>query len=270
MSGVMGTGMRQLLTKGPLVLLWADWDEEDDGAHNDWGNIIREGFFSAAWGGPVEYVIYSLDHGDGAIDAVGKMLLPLTMATELQHFLAKSGPYKNLRGFDRYTKALQEWTTASAALTTWGIIVSLHEEEAEMRYSYSQYYKWASKNMPRAYTEYKRGSSPEEEFKIAQEQSENFRAHMAKAYKLIDKGVDNTRSAEYQEGVLDVIKKAVRTGGRDRSSVVSSIKSRRLLHKLDDNEKASLSRSVSPEVYKTLEKHDKVLTAWANKIKYIK
>jgi len=95
----------------------------------------------------------------------------------------------------------------------------------------------------------------------AEKDDRKFRSNMRRAYELYGRknptGKTIAKADEYVSTALEV-------EGKETSNVSASIRSRRLLPRVPDEQKDDLRKYLGPDLYSSLEQHDAIMTSWAN------
>lgn len=190
---------------------------------------------------------------DRRIDNFWMFSAPASVMKETVEALMGWGDYQFLGPMERAARAGSRVSPGPRAIIDVLTSLGLTESDPQRELAISTYWEWLRDNAPpEARTEWLR----------AEADTREFRKHMGRAYREIRKEA-STRTLERARVHLG---RALQVEGKDASSVSMSIRSRRLLSRLDAEQLADLRDAIGSELFQTLQVHDQLLSQWADAV----
>jgi N12 class adenine-specific DNA methylase len=246
-SGATAYAIIAFLKGGPagLAVVWRELEEDPL-----W-------FFAKAWGfahlGPV---ITSLGrvYGRGDIESWWKFSAPITMFTELYNAMAGYGNYERYELPERMRRYASRGMPGPRAFWSLATSIGLTPTDGALNTAIDEYWLWRRSHLgdPGRYTAGRAETAEELEHL-------RFRREMLKAYKMMVRKDALAR----EEAIRAQLNRALDVEGKDLRSVAGSIRARKLLSRISEEQREAFA-AYSPESYRRLEEHDLMLERWAN------
>ena len=243
MSGAAQYAIITLLLGGTAGLA-ATWREAED----DWLKFLVQ-----SWGwaqlGPI---ITSLGRvwNDRQLDHWWMFSAPLSVLYETANAFLGLDKYDGLSAGERAQKWGSRHMPGPRALHALFTAMGLAEKNTALDTASREYWAWRRREIG-APGRFQPGDSPEDQ--------QAFRRAMRKAYEVMKRPDALARDQE----IRDLLNAALGVEGKDINSVRQSIRARKLLPRLTEEQRTAF-HDYSPESYRVLEEHDAMLEAWAS------
>lgn len=272
-AGILATGLRQLLTFGPAALLFVDWDDEEEKWYSEYTKFGIDAFLQSTMSGPLANFYYDYKRGQmNPIKTLENAILPLIVLHEmfnLTNKLLKAPVTEKPIVLKNY---MLESTAASGAIGTWFAILHHGFNAQSPRLKIAKRKFWAYYNTVKPL----RGDIPEKKY------DDDYDFYMQHAFdRIMDtensfnangdlRRTDANKDVEYH--VKRLLKKALQVkeaGGNEKANkeVAERIKGKRLLPRLNEQQREVLRKKIGNELYEELQESDWVLDWWSKKVK---
>ena len=239
-SGVAAIALRALALGG-FAGLWYKWDE----AKADPDGFAAEATAYAMLSGPIETLARASRADDSqtlARDLIGTAL-PGQLMMDMTDFFHGSGRYKNKSVLEKTETFLSSNLPIQPVVANVMAWTGLGSKDVKLQAAMGSYFKWRRDNKPF-------GRSA----KANNAQTKRFRLLMRRAS-------DELKSVNGDPGIH--LKEALETDGVDRRKVASSLRARKLLRDLSEEETAELRRSIGEDAFDQIVTYDRLLESWA-------
>lgn len=195
-------------------------------------------------GGPIT-LLYKLGTdwagSESLKDQVPQFSRPISIGFDFADFMTGKGQYSNLSGWDRGLKFLSNNNPAFRLINTFVAMDGLGAPNPELDTAQRAFYRWGRRN----------GVA---RVKMEGGDKDSLRETSLRASKILKSNGDPTKL------YLDELK--VKPG--DYAALASSLRGRRLLADLNEEQRVDLKKFITDEQYELLEEYDTLLDAWAS------
>ncbi len=259
LSGSAIGGVASWILAGIIRNGLGDWEEKKKQVSNPWGiwEAFKQGFIFNIIGGPVVGLANAWDrnqyHGLNLLFGASPIAGTLydTYSAIMGH-----DRYDSTYAMDRARKFLKTEIPAYRSITMMIAATGFGGQDSDRDRAVRAYWNW--------YSTY--SGLPQIRAVRNQEAREDreFRAAMKQAYWTI---IGTEGYSRDTDDPLKYIRQGLRVATlKDEKNVKQSLRSKKLLSRLEDKDLENLRKYVTPETYQTLLKHDDVLEAWASSL----
>ena len=243
-SGVYTTFMLALLAGGVKGLLAGLKDFGDE----PW-EFMAKGFATSQLG-PIYNMMTRLD-SDRKIENLWMISAPLSVMAELGALALNSGRYQYMNAQEKTLAFFGRINPGPRAIYDIATAAGLTDTDPTRDLAITRYWKWMRDNDVISF-----GGDQG----LAEADDRKFRANMRRAYNLYGR--------EKQTGTTiakadEFVNKALEVEGKEARNVAASIRARRLLTRVPDEQMDDLREFLGPELFASLETHDSIMDSWA-------
>ncbi len=243
-SGTLTAFMLALLaggTKGLLASLGDFWDEPEE-------------FMAMGWAtsqlGPIHNMMARQGSGAGLED-LWMISAPVSVMVELTAFVFGRGRYQYMNAQERTAAFFDRIAPGPRAIRDIATAAALTDTDPTRDLAISRYWKWMRDNDVISFGGDQGQAEPEDR---------KFRANMRRAYNLYGRENQTGNTIAKAE---EFVNKALEVEGKEARNVAASIRSRRLLTRVPDEQMDDLREFLGPELFSSLETHDSIMDSWA-------
>ena len=243
-SGVYTTFMLALLAGGVKGLLAGLKDFGDE----PW-EFMAKGFATSQLG-PIYNMMTRLD-SDRKIENLWMISAPLSVMAELGALALNSGRYQYMNAQEKTLAFFGRINPGPRAIYDIATAAGLTDTDPTRDLAITRYWKWMRDNDVISF-----GGDQG----LAEADDRKFRANMRRAYNLYGREIQTgTTIAKADE----FVNKALEVEGKEARNVAASIRARRLLTRVPDEQMDDLREFLGPELFASLETHDSIMDSWA-------
>ena len=186
------------------------------------------------------------------VENVWMLSAPASIMVEMGRFAFGTGKYQYMNAQERVLAVGGGMSPGPRAV--WDVLASvgMTDTDPERDLAITRYWEFLREND---------SFSGPSDFGIATKEDRKFRSNMRRAYDILGKERATSTSIE-KAG--EYVEKALEVEGKETSNVAASIRSRRLLPRVPDEQMDDLRKYLGPDLYSSLEQHDAIMTSWAN------
>ena len=211
--------------------------------------FMAEGWFAAQLG-PIFNMTARL-WSDRKVEDLWMISAPVSVMVELTTFATNSGRYQFMTASEGALAFMGRINPGPRAIWDIAVASGLTATDAERDLAIDRYWEWTRDN---------NDTQTRVEWRKAETDTRTFRSNMRRAYVLMarENQTGNTiaKADEY-------LRAAIAVEGKDTSNAAISIRSRRLLPKVPDEQMDDLREFLKPDLFAALERHDAILDSWA-------
>ena len=228
---------------GGITGLKIKWEEMKD-------NPVRffsESLIYSMLGGPWGQIVRMMTTGNGGMpfwQQIMRMSMPLFVFDEVRQVFTESGPYTNRSWGERVGQFFQRSVPMTKTTGTIMAAAGFGQDSLKMEASVSAYWRWRFLEKPP-------GRTTAQEVDV---ETKQFRRAMGRAYRAFRSGNDMTPFLTDALQIPEFSSKNVR----------ASLRRRRLLAALDDEEQIALRARIGDDAYDQIILHDAILQGWAD------
>tara|TARA_R110002096_G_scaffold360859_2_gene553829 strand:+ start:20 stop:5686 length:5667 start_codon:yes stop_codon:yes gene_type:complete len=186
------------------------------------------------------------------VENVWMLSAPASIMVEMGRFAFGTGKYQYMNAQERVLAVGGGMSPGPRAV--WDVLASvgMTDTDPERDLAITRYWEFLREND---------SFSGPSDFGIATKEDRKFRSNMRRAYDILGKEKATSTSIE-KAG--EYVERALEVEGKETSNVAASIRSRRLLPRVPDEQMDDLRKYLGPDLYSSLEQHDAIMTSWAN------
>jgi hypothetical protein len=197
------------------------------------------------------------NHEAGPLERLSRASLPGSIVGEFIHMGRGTGRYYGLNRLEKAAEFFRNRFAITPAIGTAAAAAGLSDENPKLTAALHAYGRWRREHPPKAGARGGFGSGPTGE-------AFRFIRDMKKFHVAATRGEED-EAMKWLADALDV--KAEELGRKAGAAVAESIRGRKVLDGLDEDEYDALRKHVGPEAFDQLEEWDATLEGWARTIK---
>ena len=176
---------------------------------------------------------------------------PVSLMVELTAFVFGRGRYQYMNAQERTAAFFDRIAPGPRAIRDIATAAALTDTDPTRDLAISRYWKWMRDNDVISFGGDQGQAEPEDR---------KFRANMRRAYNLYGRENQTGNTIAKAE---EFVNKALEVEGKEARNVAASIRSRRLLTRVPDEQMDDLREFLGPELFSSLETHDSIMDSWA-------
>ena len=234
------------------------WEQAEDHPVDLAGDALRYAMLGGAAASVVNAAGAAADGGDQFAEALTRMSLPVSLVQEVAELANGAGRYRDQDMDEKAVTFLRSHLPISRPIATLAAAIGVAYSDPGREAAMSAYWKWRREHTRMVAT-------------YGQDETEDqahtrFRVAMRRAVTELRAGKDP--SAHLAEALAAKSEQPQEKGKpKPLSTVVASIKARRLLATLKDDERAAVAKEIGPTATARLEEWDALLSEWAERMK---